>query len=47
MQVILPILSNKISNNASIPIAIKLIKGNIPEYFSNAGSNNSMSIPIE
>ena len=47
LQVILPILSSKITNKSSIPIAIKMIKGNIPKYFSSNEKNNSLSIPIE
>lgn len=47
LQVILPILSSKITNKSSIPIAIKMIKGDIPKYFSSNEKNNSLSIPIE
>lgn len=47
LQVILPLLSSKITNKSSVPIAIKMINGNIPKYFSNGEKNNSLSIPIE
>lgn len=47
LQVILPILSSKITNKSSVPIAIKLINGDIPKYFSGSEKNNSLSIPIE
>ena len=43
VQVVLPLISNKVDTTLNVPIAIKLIKGDIPEYF---GSNN-YSIPIE
>ena len=43
VQVVLPLISNKVDTNLNIPIAIKLVKGEIPNYF---GSNN-YSIPIE
>lgn len=47
LQVILPLLSSKITNKSSVPIAIKMINGIIPKYFSNGEKNNSLSIPIE
>ena len=43
VQVVLPLISNKVDTKLNIPIAIKLVKGDIPNYF---GSNN-YSIPIE
>ena len=43
IQVVLPLISNKVDTNLAVPLAIKLIKGDIPEFF---GSNN-YSIPIE
>ena len=46
LQVVLPLLSKKIITTSSIPLAIKLVHGKVPTYFS--GSNNmSYSIPIE
>lgn len=45
LQIILPLLTNKITTNNSVPIAIKMVHGNIPQYFS--GANSSFSIPIE
>lgn len=47
LQVILPLLSSNIINKSSIPIAIKMINGDIPKYYSSNEKNNSLSIPIE
>ena len=47
LQVILPLLSSNIVNKSSIPIAIKMINGDIPKYYSSNEKNNSLSIPIE
>lgn len=48
-QVILPFVTNKIKIETSIPIAMKLIQGNVPEYYLNGLSQNSTSLalPIE
>lgn len=46
LQMVLPILSNRITTKSSIPLALKLVHGKIPNYFSNNGSMN-YSIPIE
>lgn len=47
LQVILPLLSSNIINKSSIPIAIKMINGDIPKYYSSNEKNNSLSIPID
>ena len=47
LQVILPLLSSNIINKISVPIAIKMINGDIPKYYSSNEKNNSLSIPIE
>lgn len=46
-QVILPLASNKIEIESSIPIAIKLIQGTVPNYYLNGitNSSNSLNIP--
>lgn len=48
-QVILPFVSNKIKIETSIPVALKLIQGSVPEYYLNGvGQNsNSIALPIE
>jgi sporulation protein YunB len=48
IQVILPFISDKIQVETDIPVAIKLIRGNIPEYYSNGNlSSPLLSIPVE
>ena len=46
LEVILPLMTDNIKVTSSIPIAIKLIQGNIPEYYGN-GLNSTLSVPIE
>lgn len=46
LEVILPLMTDNVEVTSSIPIAIKLIQGNIPDYYSN-GLNSSLSVPIE
>lgn len=46
LEVILPLMTDDIKVTSSIPVAIKLIQGNIPEYYSN-GLNSTLSVPIE
>lgn len=48
-KVILPFSSDDIVINTSIPIAIKLIEGEVPNYYLNGIDNNSslLSVPIE
>lgn len=47
LEVILPLMTDRIVVKTSIPVAIKLVQGNIPEYYSNALSSPSLSVPIE
>lgn len=47
IKVIMPLMSENIEITTSIPVAIKLIQGNIPNYYSNSLSSPSLSIPIE
>ena len=47
LEVILPLMTNNIEVTSSIPIAIKLIQGNIPSYYANALNSPSLSVPIE
>ncbi len=46
LEVILPLMTDNVKVTSSIPIAIKLIQGNIPEYYGN-GLNSSLTVPIE
>ncbi|MEG2322306.1 MAG: sporulation protein YunB [Bacilli bacterium] len=48
-QVILPFIANKIKIETSIPVALKLIQGNIPNYYLNGinKNSNSFNLPIE
>lgn len=48
-QVILPVITDKIEITTSIPIALKLIQGTVPNYYLNGISNssNSLSIPTQ
>lgn len=48
-QVILPFLTNKIKIETSIPVALKLIQGTVPNYYLNGINQNSTSLalPIE
>lgn len=43
LHVVLPMLSDEITVKSSIPVAIKMFNGNIPEFFSNG--NGYISIP--
>ncbi|MFA5604022.1 MAG: sporulation protein YunB [Bacilli bacterium] len=48
-QVILPFVSKKIIYNTSIPIAIKLIQGTVPNYYFNGLNKSSPNVlvPVE
>ena len=47
-QVILPFVTNKIKIETSIPVALKLIQGTVPEYYMNGTQNSpSLAFPIE
>ena len=47
LEVILPYTKRKTSVETSIPIAIKMVQGLVPSYYSGASTNPSFSIPIE
>lgn len=47
IKVIMPLMSKNVSVTTSIPVAIKLIQGKIPEYYSSSLDKPSLSIPIE
>lgn len=49
-EVIIPFQTERIKINNKIPVAIKIINGKIPEYYSDGklnSSSNILSIPIE
>lgn len=46
-MVILPITTKKIKVETSIPVAIKLIEGQVPNYYFNGIDKNSPSIAIQ
>jgi len=47
-QVILPFVTDKIKIETSVPVALKLIQGTVPNYYFNGMNENSptLSIPI-
>ena len=45
-QVILPLTTDKIEIQNSVPIALKLIQGTVPNYYLNGISNSSNSLTI-
>ena len=46
LKVILPISTKEISIETDVPIAIKMIQGTVPNYYSN-GLNNAFSLPLQ
>ena len=47
-KIILPITSKEIEVIQNTPIAIKLIQGTVPNYYSNGiNKNETFSIPLE
>ena len=47
LEVILPYTKKKTSVKSSIPIALKMVQGLVPSYYSGSSTNPSLSIPIE
>ena len=47
LEVILPYTKTKTTVKTSIPIALKMIQGNVPTYYSGSQSSPNISIPIE
>ncbi len=45
-QVILPFVSEKITIDTTIPVALKLIQGNVPNYYLNGLNSPSFALPI-
>lgn len=48
-QVILPLTSKKITVSTNVPVAIKLVQGDIPQYYLSGELSNSkvLSVPVE
>lgn len=46
IQIILPFVTDKITIDTSIPVALKLIQGNVPNYYLNGLNNNSLSFAL-
>ena len=47
LEVILPYTKRKTSVETSIPVALKMIQGSVPNFYSGNSSSPSISIPIE
>lgn len=47
LQVIMPFLSDTIQIDTLVPIAMKLIQGNVPEYYAGNLSSPLLSVPIQ
>ena len=45
-QVILPLTTDRIEIESSVPVALKLIQGTVPNYYLNGISNSSNSLTI-
>lgn len=45
LKVILPISTKEVNVETNVPISIKMIQGNVPNYYSN-GLNSNFSIPL-
>lgn len=45
LKVILPISTKEVNVETNVPVAIKMIQGNVPNYYSN-GLNSNFSIPL-
>ena len=45
-QVILPLTTDRIEVESSVPVALKLIQGTVPNYYLNGISNSSNSLTI-
>lgn len=45
LKVILPISTKEVNVETNVPIVIKMIQGNVPNYYSN-GLNSNFSIPL-
>ena len=47
IDLLLPFVSTTSSINSLIPLTIKLIRGNVPEYYAGGNQDNLISIPIQ
>ncbi len=46
LQVILPFISNETVTKTSVPLALKMVRGKIPEYYANGTNGPTLSVPI-
>ena len=46
LQIILPFINEKQVTKSSVPIVFKMIKGKVPQYFSQGSNKQEFSIPI-
>lgn len=47
LQVLLPFVSKNIEVDTLVPIAMKLLQGNVPEYYAGSLDSSILSIPIQ
>ena len=47
LEVILPYTKRKTSVETSVPIALKMMQGSVPSYYSGSSANPSIFLPIE
>ena len=47
LEVILPYTKRKTSVETTVPIALKMMQGSVPSYYSGSSTNPSISLPIE
>lgn len=47
LQVIMPFQSGENITKTSVPLALKMIRGKVPEYYANGNLGPSLSVPIE
>ncbi len=47
LEVILPYTKKNTTVKTSIPVALKMIQGSVPSYYSNSNNSPSISVPIE
>ncbi len=46
LQVILPFISDNVKVDTLVPIAMKLVRGNVPEYYGGTLSSPLISVPV-
>lgn len=46
-QVLLPVSTKKITVSTNVPVAIKLVQGNVPSYYFGNSSSKMLTVPVE